>query len=86
MSLYRSGGSLDEQQQGQALEVVLQLLRHLHAWAPQWEPPKEQHAGHAGLEGPAACAHAVLLLLARLTRSHNVALKVSMEVGTWVSR
>ena len=73
----RSGGLVDEQQQEQALELLLQLLRHLHAWAPSWEPPKGQPAGLAGLEGPAPCAHAVLLLLARLTRSHSIALKVS---------
>ena len=70
---------MDEQQQQQALEVTLQLLHHLHAWAPTWEPPREPQSGPSELEGPAPCAHAVLLLLARLTRSHDVALKVSVR-------
>ena len=74
---------VSEEHQGQILDVTLQLLDHLHAWGAAWQAPAKQQPG-AGLaaldQGPAPCAHAVLMLLGRLTRRHSIALKVGAPV------
>lgn len=87
----RHGGVLSEEEQERAVRVAMALLRHLHVWAPSWQPaaPPDDaaEAAAAALQQPDApsSAQAVLLLLSRLTKRHALALKVGACPLGWPS-
>ena len=50
------------------------LLSHLHVWGAAWKLSSEGEADD--LQGPASTTQAVLQLLARVTKSHDIAMQV----------
>ena len=63
-------------EQLEATDLAMALLSHMHWWGTAWKPAKEPEAGHQQTS-PASTSQAVLQLLARLTKSHDMALGVS---------
>lgn len=59
------------------------LLRHLHAWGAAWAPQEPRPAPDAALlaPDPRSTVHAVLQLLARLTKKHAIAEMVSPAIS-----
>lgn len=83
----RHGGALSDEDHERAAKVAMALLRHIHAWGPTYKPLSAEEysalgerAQLAALKRPdaASTAQAVLLLLSRLTKRHNIALKVQV--------
>lgn len=78
-TMFRSSGLLSQQQLEHAASICMKLLHHLHAWGSMWKVPETHVAEHDAFSRPepAASTQAVVQVLARVTKSHRVAVKVS---------
>lgn len=77
-TMFLPNGLLSQQQLERAATICMKLLQHLHAWGAVWKVPAEEPAeseAFARLQ-PASSTQAVIQVLARVTKSHKVALKV----------
>lgn len=77
-TMFLPNGLLTQQQLERAATVCMQLLQHLHAWGSAWQVPTEEHPDSDAFvrAQPASSTQAVIQVLARVTKSHKVALKV----------
>lgn len=72
----RPGGLLSPNEQKAVGDIASVMLRHLHAVGRAWKPAQEGSAEDA--DGPASATQAVLQVLARMTKSHAIAMQVNM--------
>lgn len=79
-TMFMPNGLLSQHQLEQAASICLKLLRHLHLWGSVWKVPEADNDDLRGFARPepAASTQAVVQVLARVTKSHKVALKVSL--------
>lgn len=89
-TMFLPNGLLSQQQLERAATICMKLLQHLHAWGAVWKVPTEELAeteAFARLQ-PASSTQAVIQVLARVTKSHKVALKVCspscLRLRLWV--
>ena len=82
--MVRPGGLLSEEEQVRLTEAAVRLLQHVHAWGSVFKlPPLVERLQKAywspEYPRPADSTHALLQLLARLTKRHSLALKVELS-------
>ena len=77
-TMFLPNGLLSQQQLDRAATICMKLLQHLHAWGAVWKVPGEEPAENEAFARPqpASSTQAVIQVLARVTKSHKVALKV----------
>lgn len=77
-TMFMSNGLLSQQQLEHAASICMKLLHHLHAWGSVWTVPDSDLSDKEAFARPepAASTQAVLQVLARVTKSHKVAVKV----------
>ena len=77
-TMFLPNGLLSQQQLDRAAGICMKLLQHLHAWGAVWKVPAEEPAESEAFARPqpASSTQAVIQVLARVTKSHKVALKV----------
>lgn len=77
-TMFLPNGLLSQQQLDRAATVCMKLLQHLHAWGSAWKVPTEELQDNDAFARPqpASSTQAVIQVLARVTKSHKVALKV----------
>lgn len=77
-NMFLPNGLLSQQQLDRAATICMKLLQHLHAWGAVWKVPAEEPAETeaSAKPQPASSTQAVIQVLARVTKSHKVALKV----------
>lgn len=75
-TMFMSNGLLSQQQLEHASTICIGLLRHLHAWGSVWKVPEADGTEAFSQPEPAASTQAVVQVLARVTKSHKIALKV----------
>lgn len=78
-TMFLPNGLLSQQQLDRAATICMKLLQHLHAWGSAWEVPSGELTESEAFARPqpASSTQAVIQVLARVTKSHKVALKVS---------
>ena len=78
-TMFLPNGLLSQQQLERAATVCMKLLQHLHAWGSVWKVPAGEPSENEAFSRaqPASTTQAVIQVLARVTKSHQVALKVS---------
>lgn len=76
--MFLPNGLLKQQQLEGAASICMKLLQHLHAWGSRWQVPESEPSENEAFlrPQPASSAQAVLQVLALVTKSHKVALKV----------
>lgn len=79
-TMFLPNGLLSQQQLDHAATVCMKMLQHLHAWGSAWKVPTEelQDSDAFARPQPASSTQAVIQVLARVTKSHKVALKVCL--------
>lgn len=79
-TMFLPNGLLSQQQLDRAATICMKLLQHLHAWGAVWKVPAEEPAESEAFAKPqpASSTQAVIQVLARVTKSHKVALKVCL--------
>lgn len=83
-TMFLPNGVLSQQQLERAASICMKLLQHLHAWGSVWKvpDPEPSESDVFSRPQPASSTQAVVQVLARVTKSHKVALKVSLAC-TW---
>ena len=78
-TMFLPNGLLTQQQLERAAAICMKLLQHLHAWGSVWKVPDPEPSENEAFSRPqpASTTQAVVQVLARVTKSHKVALKVS---------
>ena len=82
-TMFMTNGLLSQQQLEHAASICMKLLHHLHAWSAVWKVPETDPAEADAFSRPepAASTQAVVQVLARVTKSHKVAVKVRCHVA-----
>lgn len=77
-TMFLPNGLLSQQQLERAATVCMKLLQHLHAWGSVWKVPAGEPSENEAFSRPqpASTTQAVIQVLARVSKSHQVALKV----------
>ena len=77
-TMFLPNGLLEQQQLERAASICMKLLQHLHAWGSVWKVPDPGSSENEAFSRPqpASSTQAVVQVLARVTKSHKVALKV----------
>ena len=78
--MYLPHGHVSDKQLERSADVALKLLQHLSVWGADWKASDQPDNGE--LPDPASAAQATLQVLARVTKGHKLALKVSDSCGT----
>ena len=78
-TMFLPNGLLSQPQLDRAATICMKLLQHLHVWGSVWKVPAEEPSETEAFARPqpASSTQAVIQVLARVTKSHKVALKVS---------
>ena len=79
-TMFLPNGLVNQQQLERAASICMKLLQHLHAWGSVWRVPDSEPSESEAFSRPqpASSTQAVVQVLARVTKSHKVALKVSL--------
>ncbi|DBB00800.1 TPA: hypothetical protein ACH3X1_000730 [Trebouxia sp. C0004] len=82
-TMFLPNGLVSQQQLERAASICTKLLQHLHAWGSVWSVPDSEPAESEAFSRPqpASSTQAVVQVLARVTKSHKVALKVLAARG-----
>lgn len=77
-TMFLPNGLVSQQQLERAASICMKLLQHLHAWGSVWNVPESEPSESEAFSRPqpASSTQAVVQVLARVTKSHKVALKV----------
>ena len=80
-TMFLPNGLLSQQHLERAATVCMKLLQHLHAWGSAWKVPSGELSESEAFARPqpASTTQAVVQVLARVTKSHAVALKVHIS-------
>ena len=79
-TMFLPNGLMNQQQLERAASICMKLLQHLHAWGSVWNVPDSEPSESEAFSRPqpASSTQAVVQVLARVTKSHKVALKVGL--------
>ncbi len=79
-TMFLPNGLVSQQQLERAASICMKLLQHLHAWGSVWTVPDSDLSESEAFSRPqpASSTQAVVQVLARVTKSHKVALKVGL--------
>jgi len=79
-TMFLPNGLVNQQQLERAASICMKLLQHLHAWGSVWNVPDSEPSESEAFSRPqpASSTQAVVQVLARVTKSHKVALKVGL--------
>ena len=84
-TMFMTNGLLSQQQLEHAASICMKLLHHLHAWGAVWKVPETDPAEADAFSRPepAASTQAIVQVLARVTKSHKVAVKVRRQLALY---